>query len=46
MQKDDLKSQCKPDEKRLAMERETNMGTTMKEEADHHEYLSRGWSFM
>ena len=35
----DLKSQSKPDEIGLTMERGTSVKTTMKEEADHHEQM-------
>ena len=37
VRKGDLKSQGKLDEIGLTMERGISMGTTMKEEADHHE---------
>lgn len=37
MTKSDLKSQCKSDEIRIAMEREASLGTAIEDEVDHHD---------
>jgi len=39
VRKGDLKSQGKPDELGLTVERGTSMGTAMQEEADHHKQM-------